>query len=205
MLLQPDSELYIVPSGGGEAKRLRCNTGRMNSWHSWSPNGKWMVFSSKAFSSYTQLFLAHFDGQGNTSPPVLLANFTAADRAANIPEFVRTPPGTIQKIREQFINDHNYVRQAQTNALFDDADGAEAASRKALALNQKNADALCQLGLILAARGRIGEAVEHHRAALKIRPAFFEASFALGSELMDLGQIGEAVSHLEAGRPPPTR
>lgn len=51
MLLQPDSELYIVPAQGGEARRLRCNTSRMNSWHSWSRNGKWLVFSSKARSS----------------------------------------------------------------------------------------------------------------------------------------------------------
>ena len=40
MLLQPDSELYIIPAEGGKARRLRANTIRMNSWHSWSPNGK---------------------------------------------------------------------------------------------------------------------------------------------------------------------
>ena len=38
MLLQPDSELYIIPAEGGVARRLRCNTHRLNSWHSWSPN-----------------------------------------------------------------------------------------------------------------------------------------------------------------------
>ena len=37
MLLQPDSELYIIPAEGGEARRLRCNTDRMNSWHSGRP------------------------------------------------------------------------------------------------------------------------------------------------------------------------
>jgi len=30
----------------------------MNSWHSWSPNGRWLVFSTKVFSPYTQLALA---------------------------------------------------------------------------------------------------------------------------------------------------
>ena len=40
MLLQPDSKLYIMPSEGGEARKLSCNTAMMNSWHSWSPNGK---------------------------------------------------------------------------------------------------------------------------------------------------------------------
>ena len=50
MLLQKDSELYILPAEGGQARRLLCNAGRMNSWHSFSPNGKWLVFSSKAWS-----------------------------------------------------------------------------------------------------------------------------------------------------------
>jgi Tol biopolymer transport system component len=48
MLLMPDSELYIIPAEGGEARRLRANTSLMNSWHSFSSNGRWLVFSSKA-------------------------------------------------------------------------------------------------------------------------------------------------------------
>jgi hypothetical protein len=102
MLLQPDSELYIIPAQGGAARRLRCNTRRMNSWHSWSPNGKWLVFSSKAWSDYTQLCLTHIDENGDSTPPVLLAHLTAPNRAANIPEFVNTSPKAIVKIREQF-------------------------------------------------------------------------------------------------------
>ena len=105
MLLQPDSELYIIPAEGGNARRLRGNTCRMNSWHSFSPNGKWLVFASKAYSDYTQLCLTHIDENGYSTPPVLLAHLTAPDRAANIPEFVNTHPGAITKIHEQFLND----------------------------------------------------------------------------------------------------
>jgi len=103
MLLQPDSELYIIPAAGGTARRLRCNTARMNSWHSFSPNGKWMVFASKAWSDYTQLCLTHIDEQGESSPPILLDHLTAPDRAANIPEFVSADPNAIRCIREQFV------------------------------------------------------------------------------------------------------
>jgi dipeptidyl aminopeptidase/acylaminoacyl peptidase len=103
MLLQPDSELYIIPAEGGTARRLRCNTARMNSWHSWSPNGKWLVFSSKAYSDYTQLCLTHIDENGDSTPAVLLAHLTTPGRAANIPEFVNTTPGAIVHIREQFL------------------------------------------------------------------------------------------------------
>jgi len=106
MLLQPDSELYIVPSEGGAARRLRCNTRRMNSWHSFSPNGKWLVFASKAYSDYTQLCLTHIDENGDSTPAVLLAHLTAPDRAANIPEFVNADPQAITTIRERFLQDH---------------------------------------------------------------------------------------------------
>jgi WD40-like Beta Propeller Repeat len=105
MLLQPDSELTIIPAEGGAARRLRCNTNRMNSWHSFSPNGKWLVFSSKACSDYTQLFLTHIDENGCTTPPALLAHLTAPDRAGNIPEFVNTRPDAIASIQERFLQD----------------------------------------------------------------------------------------------------
>jgi len=197
MLLQPDSELYIIPSDGGEARRLRCNTCRMNSWHSWSPNGKWMVFSSKAFSPYTQLFITHMDDAGNSSPPVLLANFTEPGRAANIPEFVCAAPGAIRQISERFIDDHSYARQATTSAKFGDLDRAEASYRKALAFNPKNADALCNLGTILAMKGHTDQAVECHRAALQSAPEHFESHYSLGVQLMNLGHAVEAIKCLE--------
>jgi len=53
----------------------------MNSWHSFSPNGRWLVFSSKSLSPYTQMFLTHVDEEGRDSPPILIENSTAANRA----------------------------------------------------------------------------------------------------------------------------
>jgi hypothetical protein len=89
-LMRPDSQLYIVPFGGGLARRMRANTRLMNSWHSFSPNGRWLVFSSKARTPYTQMYLTHIDDNGNDSPAILIDNTTAANRAVNIPEFVNT-------------------------------------------------------------------------------------------------------------------
>lgn len=87
LLMRPDSKLWIAPVAGGAPRLMNCNTPLMNSWHSISPNGRWMVFSSKAFSPFTQLFLTHLDGNGMDSPYILLPNSTADNRAANLPEF----------------------------------------------------------------------------------------------------------------------
>jgi len=102
MFLQPDSELHIIPAGGGESRRMRCNTARMNSWHSWSPNSRWLVFTSKPNSPFTKLFLTHIDRMGRSSPPVILTHMTDPDWAANLPEFVNTEPNAIEKIAQKF-------------------------------------------------------------------------------------------------------
>jgi hypothetical protein len=99
IMLQPDSELYIVPSGGGKARRMGCNRGRFNSWHSWSPNSRWLLFSSKINSMYTEIFMTHVDENGYDSPPICLSRFSDDHLAANLPEFVNRKTGRIDVIR----------------------------------------------------------------------------------------------------------
>lgn len=98
IMLQPDSELYIVPAAGGVERRMKCNRARFNSWHSWSPNSKWLLFSSKVNSMYTEIFIAHIDENGNDSPPVCLFRFSDDSMAANLPEFIDLKAGKIKKI-----------------------------------------------------------------------------------------------------------
>ncbi len=98
-MLQPDSELWIVPAGGGEARRMSCNRKIFNSWHSWSSSGRWLLFSSKANGPYTEIFVTHVDGEGNDTPPVLLSRFSDTGYAANVPEFVPFRADAIRSIR----------------------------------------------------------------------------------------------------------
>lgn len=111
-LLRPDSKLMIVPIGGGTAREMVCNTPEMNSWHSFSPNGKWMVFSSKGYSPYTQLFLTHLSPDGMDSPPILIPNTTAANRAANLPEFVNTSFDEFEKISLPAVSHMKYLQES---------------------------------------------------------------------------------------------
>jgi hypothetical protein len=104
MMLRPDSRLYLVPLKGGKAKRLECNFKEMNSWHAWSPNGKWLVYVSKALSIYTDMYLTHIDEKGRASVPVLIENAKRPNCAANYPEFINKEPGYQFKMEYTFIN-----------------------------------------------------------------------------------------------------
>jgi hypothetical protein len=99
IMLQPDSELYIVSSEGGKARKMRCNRKLFNSWHSWSANSRWLLFSSKVNSMYTEIFITHIDENGNDSPPVCLSRFSGTNMASNLPEFVNPKTGRIETIR----------------------------------------------------------------------------------------------------------
>jgi hypothetical protein len=104
MMLRQDSRLFIVPVGGGEAKKLECNFKEMNSWHSWSPNSKWLVFVSKALDIYSDMYLTHIDEKGRASIPVLVENAKRKDCAINYPEFINKDPGYQFKMDYSYIN-----------------------------------------------------------------------------------------------------
>jgi len=169
MLLQPDSRLFIMPAAGGAPREMTCNTDSMNSWHSWSPNSRWMVFSSKAFSPYTQLFITHIDENGMDSPPVLLANFSLPDRAVNIPEFVNIAPHEMVCMRQDYIDYYSYHRRGVLEFQHDDQK-AEQLLREALKLDPKHADSHQILGSLLLRKQRLEEAEQEYQTALRLDP-----------------------------------
>ncbi len=197
MLLQPDSELYIIPAAGGVARRLRYNTARMNSWHSWSSNSRWLVFSSKVNTPYTQLFLTHIDENGNDSPPVLLERFTSPDRAANIPEFVKLPGDAIADIREQFLDPYSFLRAGMANEHTGDHKGAERAYRRGLKIAPEDVELRNALGWTLFQEGRSAEAVAEFERALRADPNHVKTHNNLALALVDLGRLEEAAGHFE--------
>jgi tetratricopeptide (TPR) repeat protein len=192
-LMRPDGELYIVPSEGGEARRLRANTPLMNSWHSFSPNGRWLVFSSKSRSPYTQMFLTHLDEQGNDTPAILVENATAANRAVNIPEFVNLPPETPLTIDAPVAEYYRLIDLA-AEAMNE---GRHAASvpllEQALAANPGDALVHNSYGSALAATGRLAAAVAEYRKAIALSPDYPDARNNLASALVQSGRADEAI------------
>jgi Flp pilus assembly protein TadD len=195
MLLMPDSELHIIPAEGGEARRLRANTPLMNSWHSFSSNGRWLVFSSKANTPYTQLFLTHIDDEGNSTPPVVLERFTGTDRAANIPEFVPVAADTIANIQERFLDAYSFLRAGMANERTGNYPGAVRLYRRGLELEPRNVELLNAIGFALFQQGNSKEATVELEKALAIDPKHWKAHNNMALASIDLGELELAEAH----------
>jgi tetratricopeptide (TPR) repeat protein/Tol biopolymer transport system component len=196
-LMRPDSQLYIVPAQGGQARRMRCNTSLMNSWHSFSPNGRWMVFSSKSRSPYTQMFLTHIDEEGNDSPAILIDNSTAANRAVNLPEFVNIPPDGLTQISVPAVDmfyKFDHARELQAKGEFD------AAIREWSELVQEDPSDHRfhnNLALSLVALGRNDEAIPEYKRAIELFPYSADTYCNLGLALAAKDRLDEATAAFE--------
>ena len=195
MLLMPDSELYIIPAAGGEARRLRANTPRMNSWHSFSSNGRWLVFSSKANTPYTQLFLTHIDEDGRSTPPVVLDRFTGTYGAANIPEFVPLPADGIARIKEQFLDAYSFLRAGMANERTGNYPAAVKAYKRGLETEPENVELLNSLGFALFQQGKSEEAVVALEKALAADPQHWKAHNNMALASIDIGELELAEAH----------
>ncbi len=200
-LMRPDSQLYIVPApAGGVPRRMRCNTSLMNSWHSFSPNGRWLVFSSKSRSPYTQMYLTHIDEQGNDSPAILIDNATAANRAVNIPEFVNIPPDQLMAISTPAVDMYKEIDRVAQLENQGQIDAAITGWKKLLATYPDDARIHNNLGTALTRAGRPAEAVPEFEKALELKhPRFSIVYFNLGRALLLAGQTDQAIVALDKG------
>ncbi len=197
LLMRPDSQLYIVPFEGGEARRLRSNQKVMNSWHSFSPNGRWLVFSSKSPYLYTQMYLTHIDEDGNSSPAILIEHATAANRAVNIPEFMNIGADGLEKIEAPATEFYRLFDVAVQFADKKQFDAAVPAWKKALELAPDDPRGHNNLGVALVETGRIDEAIAEYRKSLEFNPASSQAHNNLGSALAERGRLDEALPEFE--------
>lgn len=80
---------------GEEIDVTEINSDQVESYHSWSSNGRWILFSSRRLDGlYTRLFIAYFDREGHFHRPFLLPQektryYDFLLKSYNIPEFIR--------------------------------------------------------------------------------------------------------------------
>lgn len=104
-----EADLYLLDLQTGLCRSMdEANSRDTESYHSWSSNSRWFVFSSRRIDGlYTRPFIASIDEKGNIGKPFLLpqANtgfYTNLMESFNIPEFVtgkvEIDPNEIEKM-----------------------------------------------------------------------------------------------------------
>ncbi len=90
-----DADLYMADLQTGQIRPLDAlNSPDVESYHSWSSNGRWVVFSSRRLDGlYTRPFIAYIDREGKPAKPFLLpqekkGHYDFLMRSYNIPEFI---------------------------------------------------------------------------------------------------------------------
>ena len=90
-----EADLWLLDLKTGESKKMDLNSSDNESYHTWSSNGKWLVFSSKRTDGRsTRPFFAYFNSWDSTGKPFILpqkdpAQYYTMMESFNIPEFVR--------------------------------------------------------------------------------------------------------------------
>ena len=99
-----EADLWLLNLETGEVRPCdELNSHRADSYHSWSSNGKWVVFGSRRLDGrYTHLYFSHFDEKGRFSKPFLLPQDEPEQnrlrlKSYNIPEFVTEEVEKVEK------------------------------------------------------------------------------------------------------------
>lgn len=106
------ADLYLLKLSTGEAKKLEpINSESTESFHAWSNNGRWIVFSSKRINNlFARPYFAYVDTEGNASKPFILPQknpefYDACLETFNVPEFILKPvkisPKSLARIAHQ--------------------------------------------------------------------------------------------------------
>lgn len=90
-----DADLYLADLSTGESRPLtEVNSDDVESYHSWSSNSRWFVFSSRRMDGlYTRPFIAYISPDGKVGKPFLLPQkdtdfYPNLMMSFNIPEFI---------------------------------------------------------------------------------------------------------------------
>ena len=93
-----DADLWLMDLTRGTARPFtEVNSPDTESYHSWSSNGRWIIFSSRRNDgTFTRPFIAHVDSHGHATRPFELPSedpdrHRQSMRCYNIPEFMTGP------------------------------------------------------------------------------------------------------------------
>jgi hypothetical protein len=96
-IYQSNSDLYVMDLATRKLRRLEINSDQADTWHSWSSNSRWVVFSSKRIDGLlARPYFSYVDEQGEFHKPFVLPQedpsfYGFCLDTFNVPELMRGP------------------------------------------------------------------------------------------------------------------
>ncbi|MGE5406487.1 MAG: hypothetical protein ACM3NR_02145 [Methanosarcina sp.] len=90
----PEADLYMLDMESGISEKMALNSNETESYHTWSHNGKWLVFSSKRSDGRsTRPYFSYINADGKAAKPFMLPQkdptlYRRMLESFNIPELV---------------------------------------------------------------------------------------------------------------------
>jgi hypothetical protein len=90
-----DADLYLLNLKTGSYKKLESNSEYTDSYHSWSSNSRWFIFSSKRMDGlFTRPFICYLDTNGTAHKPFVLPQkdpdfYSTFLKVYNVPEMIK--------------------------------------------------------------------------------------------------------------------
>jgi hypothetical protein len=117
-VFRPDADLALVDLRTGAVSKPDVNSGRSDTFHSWSRNGRWFVFASKRLDGVCgRLFFSHVGADGRASKPFLMPQkdprfYDTFLKTYNVPEMIAGPVRTRWQDLASAANDGRRLKNA---------------------------------------------------------------------------------------------
>lgn len=106
----PESDLYLLNLETKEISKPEINSDQTESYHTWSSNNRWLVFSSRRLDGlHTRPYFSHMDDKGTFSKPFILPQedpvfYDQFLKSYNIPELVKSKVNLDPRIISEQLN-----------------------------------------------------------------------------------------------------
>lgn len=128
-IYQRSADLFFMDLATRRIEHPDINSLEADTWHCWSSNGRWIVFSSKRRDGlFARPYFSYFSADGHFSKPFMLpqkdpAFYDSFIKTFNVPEFIQGPVQVSESALSSAIYDpHKEVRPHQEAAAAESSD-----------------------------------------------------------------------------------